>query len=58
MRFVAAFLVCVAASSTWAVEIEGRGEPYSDPVIPPVDIDVWTDRGERAVYYAGESISK
>ena len=56
MRFVAAFLVYLAACPLWAVEIEGRGGPSFDPVVPPVDVDIWTDRGERAVYYAGESI--
>jgi hypothetical protein len=56
MRFAAIVLIGVAASSAWAVEIEGRGGPYFDPVVPPIEVDVWTDRGERAVYYPGERI--
>lgn len=56
MRFAAMILIAVAVCSTWAVEIDGRGGPQFDPVVPPVDVDVWTDRGERAVYYAGERI--
>ena len=54
------FVVVLLASlirSPFAFEIEGEGESYIvDPPIPPVEVDIWSDKGERSVYYPGEDI--
>jgi len=39
-----------------AVEVEGRREVVRVASGPTLAVDVWTDRGERAVYYPGEKI--
>jgi len=54
------FVIILLASlirSAFAFDIEGEGESYIvDAPVPPVEVDIWSDKGERSVYYPGEDI--
>lgn len=49
-------ILMIAAGAASAIDFEGDREIIVDPVVPDLTVDIWTDRGERAVYYPGERI--
>ncbi len=57
MRFRCILIVLACLSMvSGALEIEGENGIVMVPAVPPLEIDIWTDRGERSVYYPGEEI--
>ncbi|MBN1423799.1 DUF4384 domain-containing protein [Candidatus Fermentibacteria bacterium] len=56
MRTVTLGFLLVMAGTAFAVDFEGAREIIVEPVLPSLEVGVWTDRGERAVYYPGETI--
>ena len=49
-------LLAMVASTAFAIDFEGDHGIIVEPPRPALDVDIWTDRGERAVYYPGERI--
>ncbi len=52
----ALFVLGIVVSVAQAIDVDGGEELIVEPPRPPLQVSVWTDRGERAVYYPGERI--